>query len=351
MKSVLNGIVPSLPVMPCVDDCLGDTMTVVNVAFYGSDDLAKSIAKRSDSRDIDSYVFKDTGSTQTRILSLLRPLKHPESIRPLLSVLNVSSVGFIEVTKIDAALGEVLVAMKSSGIESGFAMINQGSESWIDPDRVRLIFHQAELGWDIIEDPLEPHEFREKLFSLHVEREGNDGLVVPIDQRFNVQGIGVVGIGYVQSGSIEKHDQIEIVPGGNIGVVRSLQVMDDDVEKADSGDRVGVALRGVDENSLGKGSLIIHHGSDLLTEVTSSTYKLNTTKFQKRILSINDVVHASINLQFKVGRITEIDGELITIDWETPLVVRKDGSGLVIVVQLDAIPMRIFGTISEVSPV
>ena len=116
MKSVLNGKVPSLPVMPCVDDYLGDAMTVVNVAFYGSDDLAKLLAKKSDSRDIDSYVFKYTSSTQTRILSLLRPLKHPESIRPLLSVLNVSSVGFIEVTKIDAALGEVLVAMKCSGI-------------------------------------------------------------------------------------------------------------------------------------------------------------------------------------------------------------------------------------------
>ena len=77
----------------------------------------------------------------------------------------------------------------------------------------------------------------------------------------------------------------------------------------------------------------------------------NTTKFQKRILSINDIVHASINLQFKVGRIVGMDGELITIDWETPLVVRKDGVGVVIIVQLDATPMRIFGTISEVSPV
>ena len=51
MKSVLSGIVPSLPVMPCVDNCPGDTMTVVNVAFYGSDDLAKLLAKKNDSRD------------------------------------------------------------------------------------------------------------------------------------------------------------------------------------------------------------------------------------------------------------------------------------------------------------
>ena len=173
--------------------------------------------------------------------------------------------------------------------------------------------------------------------------------MVPIDQRFNVQGIGVVGIGYVQSGSIKKHDQIEIIPGGKTGVVRSLQVMDEDVEVADTGDRVGVALRGVDEESLGKGSLIVHHGSDVLTEVHSSTYRLKPTEFQKRVLSLNDVVHASINLQFKVGRIVGIDGEYITIDWESPLVVRKDGDEVVIIVQLDAVPMRIFGSISEAS--
>ena len=324
-------------------------MTVVNVAFYGSDDLAKMLAKKSDSRDIDSYVFKDSSSAHPRILSLLRPLKHPESIRPLLSVLNVSRVGFIEVSKVDAALGEVVVAMKCSGIESGIVMLNQNSGSWIDPDQVKFIFQQAKLEWEIITENVESHELREKLFSLHSDKRGDGGLMVPIDQRFNVQGIGVVGIGYVQSGSIKKHDQIEIIPGGKTGVVRSLQVMDEDVEVADTGDRVGVALRGVDEESLGKGSLIVHHGSDVLTEVHSSTYRFKPTEFQKRVLSLNDVVHASINLQFKVGRIVGIDGEYITIDWESPLVVRKDGNEVVIIVQLDAVPMRIFGSISEAS--
>ena len=239
-------------------------MSVLNVAFYGSDEMASNIAKKGDSRDVVSYVFKETKDEKVRILSLLRPLKHPESIRPLLSVLNVSRVGFVEVKQIDASLGELLVSMKCSEIGAGLAVINPDSGEWVDPDQVRVLFKQAKLNWKILEDVPEAHEIREELFSLGQSENESDELVLPLDQKFNVQGIGVVGIGYVQSGRIKKHDHIEIIPGRKPGVVRSLQVMDDDVNEASSGDRVGVALRGVHEDDIGKGSVIVIKESDVL---------------------------------------------------------------------------------------
>ena len=323
-------------------------MSVLNVAFYGSEEMAANLAKKGDSRDIVSYVFKETRDEKVRILSLLRPLKHPESIRPLLSVLNVSRVGFVEVKKIDASLGEVLVAMKCSEIESGIAIINPDSGGWVDPDQVSILFEQAKLNWKIMKDVPEAHEIREELFSLGESDENSNELVVPLDQKFNVQGIGVVGIGYVQSGKIRKHDQIEIIPGRKSGVVRSLQVMDDDVDEAGSGDRVGVALRGVAEDDIGKGSVIVHKDSDSLVEIGSSTSRLRKAPFQRKSLVVGDIVHASTNMQFKVGRVVSIGEGLITIDWESPLVVRKDGTGVIILVQLDAVPMRIIGTIMDI---
>ena len=324
-------------------------MSVLNVAFYGSDEMASNIAKKGDSRDVVSYVFKETKDEKVRILSLLRPLKHPESIRPLLSVLNVSRVGFVEVKQIDASLGELLVAMKCSEIGAGLAVINPDSGEWVDPDQVRVLFKQAKLSWKILEDVPEAHEIREELFSLGQSEDENDELVVPLDQKFNVQGIGVVGIGYVQSGRIKKHDHIEIIPGRKPGVVRSLQVMDDDVNEAGSGDRVGVALRGVHEDDIGKGSVIVIKESDVLQEVTSTVSKLNDAPFQRRRVMIGDIVHASTNMQFKVGRVIAIQGSMISIEWESPLVIRKDGRGVVILVQLDAVPMRILGSITETS--
>ena len=322
-------------------------MSVLNVAFYGSDEMATNLAKKGDSRDVVSYVFKETKDGKVRILSLLRPLKHPESIRPLLSVLNVSRVGFVEVKQIDSSLGEVLVAMECSEIEVGIAVINPDSGEWVDPDQVRVLFKQAKLNWKIFEGVPEAHEIREEFFSLGQSEDESDELIVPLDQKFNVQGIGVVGIGYVQSGIIKKHDQIEVIPGRKAGVVRSLQVMDDDVNEANSGDRVGVALRGVDEGDIGKGSMIVLKDSDSLVEISSTISKLKVAPFQRRRIDIGDIVHASTNMQFKVGRVIAIQESMVSIEWESPLVVRKDGHGVVILVQLDAVPMRIIGTITE----
>ena len=48
-------------------------MPVLNVAFVGSEELARALAKKGDVRDIESYVHKEVVDGQTRILSLLRP--------------------------------------------------------------------------------------------------------------------------------------------------------------------------------------------------------------------------------------------------------------------------------------
>ena len=43
-------------------------MSVLNILFVGSDDVARSIAKKSDSRDVDNYVYKDLKEDGTFIL-------------------------------------------------------------------------------------------------------------------------------------------------------------------------------------------------------------------------------------------------------------------------------------------
>ena len=62
------------------------------------------------------------------------------------------------------------------------------------------------------------------------------------------------------------------------------------------------------------------------------------------------MIHASVDMQFKVGRIDEIAKEGLRINWESPLLVRESGESRVILVQLDALPMRIIGSLSELSP-
>ncbi len=321
-------------------------MPVLNVAFVGSESLARKIAKKGDVRDIESYVFKEEKNGEMRIISLLRPLKHPEKIRPLLSVLNVAKIGIIEISKVDAALGEICVSFGCANINEGLVIINPQDGEWVDPDQVRIILEQSGLkNWQLFEQLPDEHSIREKLYSfMDIIENQKSSLILPVDQFFNVKGVGLVAIGYVQSGSVSKHDSIQVLPADENGIVRSLQVMDDDVDIAVSGDRVGLAIRNLREEALHRGCMIVHADSNVLNKNISSTFTLNKAPFQKRVLQIGDVIHAAVDMQFIVGRIKNIEDSKLTVDWEIPLWTRKKFSPPIIITQLDAGPMRIIGT-------
>ena len=56
-------------------------MAVLNIAIVGEDGFARSIAKPSDHRDVDTYVHKTGTGEDARILSLIRPTRYPERLR------------------------------------------------------------------------------------------------------------------------------------------------------------------------------------------------------------------------------------------------------------------------------
>jgi len=330
-------------------------MPVLNVAFVGSEELARTLAKSNDVRDIESYVYKEDREGETCVLSLLRPLRHPERLRPLLSVLNVAEVGVVEINNVDAALGEILVSFGAAGVERGMAIINPSEGNWVDSEQVNMILSQAGLEtWKLYESVPESHDIREELYQ-HMDVIGSKinstKMVLPVDQHFNVKGVGLVAIGYVQSGTVSKHDEVLILPANETGVVRSLQVMDDDVDSAVTGDRVGVALRNLREEALHRGCMIIHPESQSLIRHNNSKIKMKNAPFQKRQLANEDVIHAAVDLQFVVGRIKQVDGEIISVEWESPLWIRAEGSPEILITQLDAMPMRIIGRVESIEQV
>ncbi len=326
-------------------------MPVLNVALVGSEDLARKLGKKGDTRDIESYVHKESRGDEVRVLSLLRPLKFPESIRPLLSVLDVANAGLLEIKELNASTGEAMVALGCSGISRGSAIISASEGTWIDSGQVRMMLDQAGLGeWEIIDGEIDEHGIRERLFEIQdemsasLEKLNSSSLILPVDQHFNVKGVGLVAIGYVQSGMVSKHDEVEVLPASDVGVVRSLQVMDDDVDAAKTGDRVGVALRNLREQSLHRGCMICIPGKGGLVSQERSDFKLEIAPFQRKVLSVGEVIHAASDLQFSVGRVSALEGDLVTVDWDSPFWIRADGSSRVLIVQLDAAPMRIIGT-------
>ena len=331
-------------------------MAVLNIAMAGSDELAREIAKPVDERDVQSYVHKEVIDDVQCILSLIRPIRYPEKLRPLLSALSAGRVGIIEVKAIDATFGETLVAFSAAGITKGIIVINPDSGGWVDEDQVKKSLVQVGLDkWIFCTgDGL---IIRQTLLVMMSELEENLAkdtsrpLVIPVDQYFNVKGIGLVAIGYVQSGVVKVHDTLAMIPTGGSGEVKSLQVMDDDVQEARAGDRVGIALRNCSESHLAGGAVIVHpeiedrksgKSAPLAVELHRiSKVDLQISPFQRRRLEVGDVIHASIDLQFVVGRIETIDDGLI-VKWETPLLIRRDTSPPVVITQLDS-NLRIMG--------
>ena len=333
-------------------------MVVLNIAVIGSDELARSIAKAADQRDVHTYVHKENGPDGARILSLIRPAKFPERLPPFLNALSTSQAGIIEVSAIDATLGEALVAFASAGIERGLAVINPSEGGWVDEDQAKMLFKQAGLGMWTFEVNDGVH-LRERMYALMdeiqtvLEANANAPLVLPVDQYFNVKGIGLVAIGYVQSGRVNVHDEVLLLPANGTGNAKSLQVMDDDVEVATAGDRVGLALRNAKEEHLTGNTLIVHPPVEdkrantstpmALVQHQRSVVELTTSPFQKRVLAAGDVIHASVDLQFVVGRVLSVDGPALTVEWEHPLFIRRDRPPAVLIAQLDSKP-RIMGS-------
>jgi selenocysteine-specific elongation factor len=105
---------------------------------------------------------------------------------------------------------------------------------------------------------------REALDSLAADlapRTAEGPVRLPIDRVFTLRGIGTVVTGTLWSGTIVANQRLAIQPGGIEARVRSVQVHDQEVERAGAGQRVAVALVGPERRQLRRGQVLASPGS------------------------------------------------------------------------------------------
>ena len=90
---------------------------------------------------------------------------------------------------------------------------------------------------------------------------GGDAARLYVDRAFTLHGIGTVVTGTLWSGSIGEGDELRAEPGGRSVRVRSVQVHDRPVERAESCQRVAVALPGVERHELRRGDALVTPGA------------------------------------------------------------------------------------------
>jgi selenocysteine-specific elongation factor len=82
-----------------------------------------------------------------------------------------------------------------------------------------------------------------------------------VDRSFSLPGFGTVLTGTLWSGTVGVGDRLRLEPSARDVRVRSVQVHDLDVKRADAGQRVAVSLPGVERHEVARGEALVEPGA------------------------------------------------------------------------------------------
>ncbi|MBI4963346.1 MAG: selenocysteine-specific translation elongation factor [Desulfomonile tiedjei] len=92
------------------------------------------------------------------------------------------------------------------------------------------------------------------------ERPVHGLLRLPVDRVFTMKGHGTVVTGTLISGTVSAGDEVEILPRGLRSSVRALESHNKPEPKAFPGERVAINLRGVEQDQIHRGEVLVHPG-------------------------------------------------------------------------------------------
>ncbi len=299
---------------------------MVNVTMAGGEKsgkttLASKLGKKGTESDITLYNF----TKGENILTIVDPIGYPKSPKPLVNGVNMSDVVLfcISATGLDSRAGECIILMDLLRPKHGIVTITRIDESnpyaVVDlSNKIKALTKGTAMeGWEIIPTSAKTFEgvdrLKDRLFELdnelkkEYESQVGKPVRIPIDHHFNVTGIGCVVLGYVLQGTVNVHDKLMVYPLKQEAEVRSIQMQDNDVKRSVAGDRVGLALKGVQSKDLDRGFVI----SASETVADTLRLKCRTARFKGEFNS-GDKVHLYVGLQSTPALVTAIQGAAAT---------------------------------------
>ena len=97
----------------------------------------------------------------------------------------------------------------------------------------------------------------EALDTLKVPAKPTDKpLRLPVQDVHTVQGFGTIPVGRVETGVLKPGDQIVVMPGGARSEVKSIEMHHQQLQKAEPGDNIGFAVKGLEKKDIKRGDVI-----------------------------------------------------------------------------------------------
>jgi selenocysteine-specific translation elongation factor len=314
----------------------------ITVAVLGALDYGGGIGKKGTSTDITLYDLKKGEYT----ITLIEPTRYPERLAPLFYACALATKAIVVVDELNATFGEELVMLQCSDIKSGFFVLR----NYIPEEKILPLIKGTSIeNFEFIND--DPNLIREKLLAEAAQQkppaETNVG-TVPVDHAFNVKGVGVVILGIVVNGTVQKHATLNVLPGAKTAQVRSIQKHDDDFDVATEGDRVGFALKNVEVEDVDRGTVLTNDP----TVKTSSKIQTEASlvKYWQTPIKEGMVMHVGHWTQFITAKVESVSATAdpkkptLTLALDKPLVFRP--SDKAVLMYLEGIKLRVAGTLS-----
>jgi selenocysteine-specific elongation factor len=138
-----------------------------------------------------------------------------------------------------------------------------------------------------------------------------------VDRVFTIHGAGTVVTGTLWSGSVGRGDAVTILPQGRAARVRSVEVHDEPVARAQAGRRVALNLAGVDRGEVARGDVIVAGGDEI-----APTYRVDAALQLRERPAVVAVHHGT---RESPARLAELGGRYFQLRLEQPIVpVRGD---------------------------
>jgi len=292
----------------------------------GKQDIAAEFGKKGTVTDISLYDRKESDIIKTWVT----PNGFPEKIQPLLQAINLAEFVIFFVDKLDKFTGEQIIALDSLKKETG--ILSHSFE--VDESKLNSM-----IKGTVVEKyaKVEHDKLKEEMSKIEpILKEGPPEMVV--DHCFDVKGVGTVILGKVLVDKIKQYDNLKVYPQGTDVLIKSIQMHDDPVVESTCPARVGLAVKGVKPDDVGRGDVISQEGAVLV----SSDLELEFTKspFYKNEISEGQMCLVSVGLQVKAAKFSSINPLKLT--FEKPIVYHA--GDIAVILKPESTTIRILGS-------
>ena len=301
-------------------------MRSVNFVVLGEQTIANDFGKKGTVTDLTVYDRKESDIIRTWVV----PNGFPEKIQPLLQAINIAEYVIFYVASLDRYTGEQIIALDMLNKKNG--ILSHSYE--VDENRLHSMIKGTVLQ---NYKKIDSSNIKEELVKLpHVSNDGPAQIV--IDHSFDVKGVGTVVLGKVLQGTINQYDNLKHLPSGTDVMVKSIQMHDDDVKQAVCPARVGLSLKGIKPDEVGRGDIITSDESFEIKNELEIDFKQSL--FYKGEISENQMCLVSVGLQVKAAKFSSISPVKLILD--KPIVCRKNE--ICLLVKPESTSVRVIGS-------